>query len=603
MASRKKSRGNKTGTSGSTRSGGYSSTGSSGGSQRGRRPYDTGMVPGYDPNQPSTVGTTTYGDYSTKRTGNGVHVGAGANAMTAGGNFLDFLNGFVNSGNRGHSDEVWNLIYQTLFQYALTQDQRDYDWQLQQDQRKYDWSMLQDQRLYTNPTNELARLMGAGISRDAALQLMSGSAGNIAAGSGGTPFSTGAVSAPSVNTPGTLDLQRGLGIANTVLNGVTTLTNCGISIAEAVPQVQMMQNQAYMSNEQMTAYQSVQQAYSILEAYGNTNEADTFGNVDNAVKAIQELADAGVVAAQNFIDQGGDKALLRTAPISSPMIHQLYRNERASSDYDKSYSQQLRQAIASANLTELSFEDLSADIQNKFAEFEKIMADTEFVEANIALVEYSKNLMIAQANDLEAHAKLLEQEGKTQQAQRLLYRAQKLRTDAETTSINLANSVESSFLEGEITLSNGQTMTGRELLTDKRLREIKGYTEILTRTQKPEYWESVAQEMLSDPKRATALNLLLTWHDTAALEANKDNPTAKIAAGLEACGFREYIEAIQGGYIDFKGYKFELEPDGHGLLEGYTDGVPHDEEPSIWQRGIDAAKRWKKRHTIPSSHQ
>lgn len=602
MASRKKSRGNKTGTSGSTRSGGYSSTGSSGSSQRGRRPYDTGMVPGYDPNQPSTVGTTTYGGYSTKDTSHGVHVGAGANAMTGGGNFLDFLNGFINSGNGGHADEVWNLIYQTLFQYALTQDQRDYDWQLQQDQRKYDWSMLQDQRLYTNPTNELARLMGSGISRDAAIQMMSGSAGNIAAGSGGTPFSTGAVSAPSVNTPGTLDLQRGLGIANTVLNGVTTLTNCGISIAEAVPQVQMMQNQAYMSNEQLTAYQSVQQAYSILEAYGNTNEADTFGNVDNAVKAVQELADAGVVAAQNFIDQGGDKALLRTAPISSPMIHQLYRNERASSDYDKSYSQQLRQAIASANLTELSFEDLSADIQNKFAEFEKIMADTEFVEANTALVEYSKNLMIAQAKDLEAHANLLEQEGKTQQAQRLLYRAQKLRTDAETTSINLANSVESSFLEGNITLSNGQTMTGRELLTDKRLREIKGYTEILTRTQNPEYWESVAQEMLSDPKRATALNLLLTWHDTAALEANKDNPTAKIAAGLEACGFREYIEAIQGGYIDAKGFPIQIGPDGHALLEGYTSGIPQEEEPSIWQRGIDAAKRWKKRHTKPSSH-
>lgn len=71
-----------------------------------------------------------------------------------------------------NSDMVISLLM-NLLSYNTTQEQRDYDYR-----------MLNESRQYNNPQNELARLMGAGISRDAALQLMSGSAGNLGSGSG-----------------------------------------------------------------------------------------------------------------------------------------------------------------------------------------------------------------------------------------------------------------------------------------------------------------------------------------------------------------------------------------------------------------------------------
>lgn len=93
--------------------------------------------------------------------------------------FLSSLGIQQSAGLSGSQRDSWNqYLLQQMLQYYMTQENRDYNRALQL-----------DDRLYNAPTNQLARLMGAGISRDAAIQLLSGASG----GSGsGVPYSQAA---------------------------------------------------------------------------------------------------------------------------------------------------------------------------------------------------------------------------------------------------------------------------------------------------------------------------------------------------------------------------------------------------------------------------
>lgn len=169
----------------------------------------------------------------------------------------------------------WNKqLLDLMLQNYVTREQRDYN-----------KSVLDEQRQYDNPTNQLARLMGSGISRDAAISMLSG-AGAGAAGAGsaliGQPAAapTGIAASQSALN----GAQRGATIANTVFNGIQTvasLCGAGINIAQAIPQVQMLNAQNTLSQDQLKKYQA-------------TNEVtQTLGNlVTNGVVSYDELSNA-----------------------------------------------------------------------------------------------------------------------------------------------------------------------------------------------------------------------------------------------------------------------------------------------------------------------
>lgn len=183
-----------------------------------------------------------------------------SNANNLSNSFFELL-GNLGINIADQSKERTDQLFQFMLQAGLINDQRTFDEYLKNDQRQFDWAMKQEQRLYDNPQNELARLMGAGISRDAALQLMSGSAGGSGLGAGSSvPYGSGTgISAPSqLATSGTQDLA----IANTVMNGVQAfmqLVQSGVGVAEGIEQVQAMQAQNYWNSEQMQSYDAVKQ--------------------------------------------------------------------------------------------------------------------------------------------------------------------------------------------------------------------------------------------------------------------------------------------------------------------------------------------------------
>lgn len=181
-------------------------------------------------------------------------------------------------------------IFTSLLGYAHTQDQR-----------QYDWAMLQDSRLYNNPTNELARLMGAGISRDAALQILSGgSAGSAGVGAGtaapvASPVAGAGAAALNGSNAHANQMNNIYGGINTAVSALATLTQTGISVAEAVPQIQMMQAQNYMTQKQLSSFQDVDNVAQMIQSLQNVGhldkaEIDKISNGNDLVDYLQKVA-------------------------------------------------------------------------------------------------------------------------------------------------------------------------------------------------------------------------------------------------------------------------------------------------------------------------
>ena len=205
--------------------------------------------------------------------------------------FQNIIDHLKTNGNAALNPDWLISLFQNLLQYQTTQDQRSYDWMLKQDQRNYD-----------NPQNELARLMGAGISRDAALQLMSGSAGNLGGGS-----ATGAAVASPVAGAGAAALNSSnahANLVNNVYNGlqmVGNLVSQGFSVAQSIQQVQSLGMQNYMSQQQIQSYDAVNQVTQALQNMLNQgiitqDDFDSWKNGNDVQKWLLDHMDTKTVA-------------------------------------------------------------------------------------------------------------------------------------------------------------------------------------------------------------------------------------------------------------------------------------------------------------------
>lgn len=174
-------------------------------------------------------------------------------------------------------------LFNNLLSYNTTQEQREYD-----------YKMLNESRQYNNPTNELARYMGAGISRDAALQMLSGSAGNIGSGGGSAASVQGPAAgagAAALNSSNAHD-----NLVNQVFNGIQMIANLvgqGFGVAESVEQIKGMQMQNTFTQGQLSAYQSVNEVTEFLHnaQVSGLLEPSTMDNFRNAEDVFKWILD------------------------------------------------------------------------------------------------------------------------------------------------------------------------------------------------------------------------------------------------------------------------------------------------------------------------
>lgn len=289
-------------------------------------------------------------------------------------------------------------LYQLLLKQYITQEQRNFD-----------KDALSEQRSYDSPIAQLSRLMGAGISRNQAIQMLSGASEPSLVGSGLDAALPSQVASPS---------EKAMQVAQTALDAVGVvggLISLGFSAPAAIQQVKYLKNQNSLTSMQLQSYGDASTAFSILNNAGAA--ADSFGSVANAAKAITSLADNGNDDAKQFIASGGLKRLQDNSYFTSPALSSLYKNERASDDYDKSFGLYVEQTEADIDFKKADKSRVIQQIDNLKAEFSATLTTEEFTRSQIALQEFHKQQIVAQTD-------LLRKQGKESEARALEIKAQ-----------------------------------------------------------------------------------------------------------------------------------------------------------------------------------
>lgn len=192
---------------------------------------------------------------------------------------------YITSKDKGANAAEMNMaIYKEMLAYFKMLEQRGYD-----------KDALNEQRQYDSPISQLMRLMSTGMSRDAAIQALTGGQDAALVGSGAGTETTPTLSPQEVRSQ---QIQNGLGIFNAAVGTLGTigqLTSLGFSIPQAIHQTQVTKAAATMSKEQVKAYQSVNAVTSALDTFGNTvgsiSDLQGLTNADDAYKFMQDHKD------------------------------------------------------------------------------------------------------------------------------------------------------------------------------------------------------------------------------------------------------------------------------------------------------------------------
>lgn len=481
------------------------------------------------------------------------------------------INTFMSQGST--DTEYRAKIFDAIMQYMFNQDQREYDANVTKDAREYAWNQLQENRLYENPTNQLARLMGAGISRDAALQILSGagasgSVGGVGSAGTGAAHTSGYSSLGPMQVPGTLATQQ----AGMVLNAMTQLVNTGMSAATAYYQAKMMSNASYMSDQQKQGYDD---ATYVANAFQDGIYSGNFSEFDD-----DAITDMNAMNAY-LVEQAGNNNAAATELLGSPQYQRMrstmwgrkYMNDYWRQRIDSGSAgtlmqQQIRQNEANIALGEITYDEVRQEIINSKAELENIIATNDFIKTNTDLLHAQANKVDKECEEISARIKLMEEQGKTEQAKRLnmqyqnkLMKAQRLRELANAQETQMNNLVTANFLDSEI-----EGKSGLDWMTDKALNDIFIDCKQLATLKDKKAWEAYANEVLSDAEKATAINLLLTQRQKAGMEWANDHPKlSRFTSALDYCGMTDFYLLILKSADTYS--RFSPSYDGNG--DGY----------------------------------
>lgn len=329
-------------------------------------------------------------------------IGRGAHESQNGGSFLSSLLQMMNG--KYWSEEELGLFLQAALQQYMTNDQRVWDRTVTNEQRDYDWFLKQDQRNFDSPTNQLARLMGAGISRDAAIQMLSGSSSGAVVG-GSAPIVSAAASPGSLpGTPGSFDLQKGLGIASTVFEGINMIAGMvgmGLSIPQSIQQTKSLRMQNTLSQKSL---QGLNAADAVLSSLQNavtsgaisTSDMDGFSNATDALNYIFDHRDTN---AFKPIFQSGAFQDVYGTKLGREMFTNAWNSVRQSKDAGTLLDQQIAQSIAASELSHLDIKKGYTDLQYAIGELSRQDVEIQNLwndvwQGNIQLEILGKELQI-----------------------------------------------------------------------------------------------------------------------------------------------------------------------------------------------------------------
>lgn len=422
-----------------------------------------------------------------------------------------FLQWLASQGFGGSSDpgDAWakdfnNFIMQKMVEYG----------QLKED-RAYNRSLQLDERTYNSPTNQLARLMGAGISRDAAIQLLGG-----AGGSGGSgvpysqPFGSGDATAPSQSKLN--DVQAGTSIANSIFDGASallSLTSFGLSVPQSLSQINMQRNASFMSDQQRQAYEAASGAFQIINAAGVPNSSEVFGSIGSTLATLQSLAESGNMAASSFLQNGRGQLLQQTAPFSSPMLSKIYQDERSAGDYALDFDTALGLMRSETELNKINRDKIEFhDIPVIDQELENLRETQEYIKASSNLATASAKYQIELA--------------KSEPYRRKKYVAEAARDRAQAAS--LRESARALKLENDATsyLLSSHTSTGKsglQLLTDAKLNELLNTCDELKYARTTGEYKRKIDKLLADYDMSISLYELQKMYNDGTLEYLKSH--------------------------------------------------------------------------------
>lgn len=446
---------------------------------------------------------------------------------SAGQSILDILNGMgMNTGgieqlllllsNIGGLDakDYQDQLYQLLLKQYLTAEQRNYD-----------KSALEEQRIYDSPLNQLSRLMSAGIGRNAAIGMLSptGEAGLI--GSGADAQLPATVASPS---------DKAMQVAQTALDAIGVvggLISLGFSAPAAIQQVKFLKNQNALTSAQLNAYNDASAAFGILNAAGAS--ADAFGSVANASAKITELAKGGNQDAIQFVNSGGLKRLQDNSYFASPALSNLYKSERASSDYDTQFGKFIEQTNADIDFKKADKSRVEQQILNLGAEFKQIAASTEFVESQTAMQKFHEA-------QLKAQTDLLRKQGREIEARILETKAQTNLLVSQTKTNDLNNQLTEGIFNQDI-----EGKTGFEWLTQGRATDLYNDCQKFITAKDKKIWDKELNAIAADYDRLYQLNSMRLVFQSGAFHKYKNDPEFKdlihVCTAMHECGAFDYL--------------------------------------------------------------
>lgn len=307
----------------------------------------------------------------------------------------------------------WNKqIMDALMQYAITQEQRGYN-----------KSVLDEQRIYDSPMSQLARLMGAGISRDAAIQLLSGSGGS---GSGGSALIGDPNALPASAIPGTQSdlnaIQKQTAIANTVFGAISGIAGAigslgSFGISAATLGVNMAATRAatagqLLNNQQLSkTLAGIEAASTVIGAVsssidaGFTSADKQFDSSQDMLKFIRDNAESYEPFKQ-LVSSGALDAVAKDF-YSLSALNSGYKSWRESRDYNIDRKHLVSMYALDEMFKSIDIERLQTEIeQNRQAIQESIanvinstrLADSQIALNQSQIVLNNSNAALADAN-------------------------------------------------------------------------------------------------------------------------------------------------------------------------------------------------------------
>ena len=400
----------------------------------------------------------------------------------------------------------------------------------EQDARNFNIKMRDEQRVWDSPTNQLARLMGAGISRDAAIQMLSGGSSGSGAGSvtgAAAPMSSGIPASQSTLN----DIQGKTAIAGVVFGGlsaVTGLASLGISIPSAIAQVTAMNIGNALNEKTLIGLQS---ADALMSAFENaietgvlsTADIDGFKNGTDAINYAFEHKDTDVFRP---LFENGSFANVYGTKLGREMFSQLWKTVRSSQTDGTILDNYIKQQELQNVISQLQTEQIGAEI-SKIGSEESLNYQS-VIESMRRVAQIDANIQV-----LDKQGKWIDIQSKWQPR---VWQADISRTQAETSGLNIENAINEDVFE----INHAGVPMLKQAYIDKCSFAMYHASVLNDPHLRQEYWAS----WLMDGYNAHALAWLKYAYNNAVGDFARENPNLfKLMQGFSYSGGFDAIKS------------------------------------------------------------